>query len=131
MRDLPLNDDDHHFFNEVYLILVRLAGVPDNVRERRTFVFSQPVPEYWIVGHLGVGSRLVMDDGRIYVTAPPDDDDPRKASIVEKTNAELAELLDRRFPRCVECQKRPPRLMERGLCSACAYAQLAEIDGGE
>ena len=130
-QDLPMDDDDHDFWNEVYDILVRHAGASDRPRNRDMFIWSQPTPEFRFGGLLGFGGKFWVNNGKVYISCYIENSDDEKRAIIEETNAALRALLDRRFPACGNRGCRPRNLVGNGLCQHCFKEIVEEIDETE
>ena len=81
--------------NTIWDILVAQAGAME--QERSSFIQAQCKDEYRCTefrfcGDLGFGGKLWVNNGRIYVSCYPEDMTKKRGDIVEKVNAELAEI---------------------------------------
>ena len=89
-----VNADTWH--NRLWTILVEEAGAYDTVADRYSFATHFPqCREYRFMGKLGFGGKVWMNanhDGDPYVNCYPEDMNPERREIIERTNKRLAEL---------------------------------------
>jgi len=82
--------------NEAFDILVRHCGAPESLR--RGFLqcecdaTTNGCSEYRFGGGLGSGGKFWNNDGRLYVTAYPEDCCPDRQRMIDGANAALARL---------------------------------------
>jgi hypothetical protein len=79
--------------SEVYDILARCCGAPEAMRI--AFIHDQASPhlkEWRFSGDLGFGGKFWRNEGRLYVSCYPEDENPLRLDMIAKANQALAAL---------------------------------------